>query len=331
MVLPINDAANDIRGHYPEIAQRLDEIAKEAQVAGMPNTVEEFPPLEFSFEKEVERIKSEHDAQLQWLYELGLIERTGKGGEYYVIGEKGERKLAPTSEQIATRITKQREELEPKMHQGFLQYQITPIIKKDRLISALARELVSRYSNSSLFRAGTLNAATLNTDMPVWKSDIHNEKSRYYVGQLGLGDKKGLTEVQLFDMTGGLLSTLEEVRPDLHNIETITAREQLGNNESVNTVLEKLGNGRYKSELGMITQQWLVMALRSLRKTGEVLDDFWGNGMSAILAGESWRWRGQEIYSLAHFNFGQKKVNLLHLFGDTKSSEYAPRVSVMIK
>lgn len=202
----------------------------------------------------------------------------------------------PTYEQVVEMLERNAELVEAKAEQGFTKLLIVPFgMPLAELVKAYGGELTGQADSPAGLKSSDGTSLELDKSNPVWMSDLWHDGvdtkggTVYYPERFDSTDHGGKTKSEL--ITAGeawqviLVEDLADI-PAGGTGEELAGRQQLEAGNNPREYLETLWTeDQYTSESGLTPEAWLTLALTRLHESGQVLDDYGGEGKGDYLLG----------------------------------------------
>jgi hypothetical protein len=276
------------------------------------------------------KIKEQWNSQLKILNSLGILHILPESKEYGIFGIDNKEYPIPDYKEISKLVLENKEMIEKKMEQGFTKLILEPFGQSlDSLIKIYKKELINHSKDGSIL-ATKLNKddkneyVRLDNGEPLWpwegynNSDINGEM--VYFPKEFSENHGGKTKKEILDNNpeGGWNIWFLIDNPNLCKEEEKGGRERVRSGLSPKEYLELLKNEMYQYESGITPETDIIYAITHLKETGEIINDFQGNGKASYqLASyfKSSRFVPQSYFNRDVLRFGLNRDNPMN--GDT--------------
>ncbi len=239
-------------------------------------------------------LRESYDTQIKLLSQVGILTILPEKMALGIVGIDGKEYPVPSYEEIKERLEKRKEELEPKMNQGFTKILLVPMaMPLDTLIEKLKQRLVAHKKEGKLFNTDG-KPVELNTENPMW---VWNEYAKadkegklvYYPKSFEKNNHGGKTKKEIIDEGSSWRVSLVEDLPDLpaeNSGKSMGGRKQLETNKTASTYLKLLQTDKqYNQEDGFTPEEWLTYFLSHLEAKNQIIDNYQSKGKASFLTG----------------------------------------------
>ena len=245
---------------------------------------------------EVSELESQLELPQQYEKMVGALEQSGmietlSTGELGITAIDGKEYNLPSYDKIAKELS-QRPELKIKIDQGFKKLLVVPFGRSlDQLIYQY-RETIERHRHDLKATNGDKLTRDVLGSFHKWDDYTENDikgEIVYGPSTFRSKDNGGQTKTELLKTGRAFRVLLVEDLPDLparSTGQTVGGRPQLEAGEAPQQLLNKiLTDPIYQGEVGLIPEDWLVLATTELESRQLVIDDMLGQGQNANLLG----------------------------------------------
>ncbi|MBU3942956.1 hypothetical protein KKA24_03165, partial [Patescibacteria group bacterium] len=244
-------------------------------------------------------LKEQYESQREILKNVGILEKL-TNGEMGIKGIDNKEYSFPSYQEISKRIRENKEMLKTKIEQGFNQLLIVPFgMKLDDLIEKYKEVILKRHKEGKLLAtkenpSDSDELLELDEKEPVWAWEGYNNadisgKLVYFPNEFSKENHQGKTKQEILSVKGGWNVIFIEDLPNIPKKDRgkeIKNRKQLEVGQSPNQYLKTLKtNPIYKNETGMTPEEQIIYAIKHLKQTNQVIDDYSGKGSASYQLG----------------------------------------------
>lgn len=272
------------------------------------------PPLEK--EKNLEKLlnlRESYDSQIRILNQAGILTILPETMSLGIVGIDNKEHAVPTFDEIKEKLEKRKEELGPKMKQGFTKLLLVPAgMSLDELRDKLKQRLLAHKKEGKLLNTDN-EPVNLDLEDPVYRWDGYNnadkeDKLIYYPKSFDQ-NHNGKTKKELIESGNSWRVSLVEDLPDLPEQgkgKTVGGRKQLEANKSPTEYLRSLQlKKEYASEDGFTPEEWITYFLTHLETKNQIVDNWQAKGKASYLTGAYFPGQGAVPYGYWFAGGGQ--------------------------
>ncbi len=238
-------------------------------------------------------IPGQYERQRNTLWDADILGIDHEGHSMVCID--GVSRTVPSYEEVVERLKANPELLSTKVEQGFTKLLLIPFgLSLDKLAQTYSQALKTQQASPAGLKSSDGTTLELDTNEPIWASDYWQGTDEtgqlvYYPKQFTEDGHHGQTKSEL--ITSGqawqimLVEELTDIPAPSHG-QVLAGRAQLEAGQTPTDYLNTLQAGSaYAHESGLTPEAWLILALTRLHDSGQVLDDWSGNGKASYLFG----------------------------------------------
>jgi hypothetical protein len=236
-------------------------------------------------------LEKEYAGTITALNQTGILTLLPRAGNPGVIGIDKKEYPVPTEHQLQEVFARNRELVDRKMRQGFIQLQLTPLaMPASQLIDLMKSAIVKHAAEGLVYQtrrspSDPLTPVRVNTKRQVWiwetlRQVLDTDELMYFPQEYS-SNHRGQTKLEVVNnrricaLPGWSVGLVEDlpIMPEQGRGKTLGGRRQLEIGHSPREYLQVLQTQTYEGETGKTLEDFITEFLAHLEETNEVSND----------------------------------------------------------